>query len=55
MDTGQALAYTTIAMERLGYSKEQIENVTNEMLKEMKLFQGKSAEDLADHILFEDE
>ncbi|MDX5474443.1 MAG: hypothetical protein LPK00_02800 [Bacillaceae bacterium] len=55
MDTGQALAYTTIAMEKLGYTKEQIENVTNLMLKEMKVLHGESAENMADKILFEKE
>ena len=54
MDTGQALAYTTIAMEKLGYSKEQIENVTNLMLKEMKVFHGGNAENIADKILYEE-
>ncbi|WP_157842723.1 hypothetical protein [Bacillus alkalisoli] len=54
MDTGQALAYTTIAMERLGYSKEQIENVTNEMLKELRIFHANTAENIADKILYEE-
>ena len=54
MDTGQALAYTTIAMEKLGYTKEQIENVTNLMLKEMKVFYGDTAENIADKILYEE-
>lgn len=55
MEKRQAVAYTTIAMEKLGYSKEEIEKVTNAMLEELKSYTEEAAEDRADEILFNEE
>ncbi|UII54742.1 hypothetical protein LS684_13855 [Cytobacillus spongiae] len=53
MEQSQALAYTTIAMSRLGYSKREIEKVTNEMLADFKVYAEDEIERLADEILFQ--
>jgi Holliday junction resolvasome RuvABC DNA-binding subunit len=55
VERSQALAYTTIAMQKLGYSKAEIEKVTNQMLEELKGYSEEFAEDRADEILFDEE
>ncbi|MED4018622.1 hypothetical protein ACWE42_03210 [Sutcliffiella cohnii] len=55
MEVNEIIAYTTIAMERLGYSREEIENVTNEILVEVKKYSVQTAEQLADAIIFNEE
>ncbi|SET20619.1 hypothetical protein SAMN05421676_103217 [Salinibacillus kushneri] len=50
----QAMAYTTIAMKKLGYTRREIENITNTMLSQYEIYGENEAEQLADEILFED-
>lgn len=52
LELNHALAFTTIAMKKLGYSKGEIERVTNEMLEEGKNYSLDEAEDKADEILY---
>lgn len=52
MEINHALAYATIAMNKLGFSKREIEKVTNDMLEEHKVYSLDEAEDAADDILF---
>lgn len=55
LEKNQAIAYTTTAMRRLGYSKAEIEKVTNEMLNEFRAYSEEAVEDRADKILFEED
>ncbi|MRG86318.1 hypothetical protein [Salinibacillus xinjiangensis] len=55
MELTQAMAYTTIAMKKLGYSKREIESITNTMLDEYKHYDDSEVEGIADEILFNDE
>lgn len=55
MEVNEIIAYTTIAMERLGYPRMEIENVTNEILVEVKKYGVETAEQLADAIIFQEE
>lgn len=54
MDTGQAIAFATVAMKNLGYKQEEIEKVTNEMLQEIETHAGEYAVQQADKILYEE-
>ncbi|RSK29051.1 hypothetical protein EJF36_20385 [Bacillus sp. HMF5848] len=54
MEKTQALAYTTIAMSKLGYSRREIEQITNAMLEEFEVYTEGEAEDKADEIIFGD-
>jgi Holliday junction resolvasome RuvABC DNA-binding subunit len=56
MDTGQAIAFATVAMKNLGYKQTEIEAVTNAMLEEIETHAGEYAVEKADEILYgEDE
>ncbi|GAA0488140.1 hypothetical protein GWK91_12140 [Virgibacillus sp. MSP4-1] len=50
----QAMAYTTIAMQKLGYTRREMESITNTMLEQYEIYGEDEAEQLADQILFED-
>ncbi|QHE51713.1 hypothetical protein [Pontibacillus sp. HMF3514] len=52
MEKNDALAYTTIAMNELGYSRREIESITNKMLEVLEQYEEKEAEVKADEILF---
>ncbi|OLS40383.1 hypothetical protein [Bacillus sp. MRMR6] len=54
MDTGQAIAFTTLAMKNLGYKQAEIEAVTNAMLQEIETHAGEYAVEKADNILYGD-
>ncbi|UKS57793.1 hypothetical protein [Exiguobacterium acetylicum] len=51
MTNNQAIAYAVIAMEQLGYTREQIEKVQARMLSEMDWTDEKTAEKKANAIL----
>jgi Holliday junction resolvasome RuvABC DNA-binding subunit len=55
LERNQAIAYTTIAMNKLGYSRREIESITNKMLDEFEECEVTEAEDRADEILFREE
>lgn len=52
MEKDDALAYTTIAMNEIGYSRREIESITNKMLEVFEQYQEKEAENKADEILY---
>ncbi|MBH0231394.1 hypothetical protein [Halobacillus yeomjeoni] len=54
MDKSDSLAYTTIAMQELGYRQEEIEKLTNKMLEVLERYPEKDAENKADDILYGD-
>ena len=51
MTNNQAIAYAAIAMEQLGYTREQIEKVQASMLSEMDWTDEKTAEKKAETLL----
>jgi hypothetical protein len=55
MEKSEAVAYTTIAMKKLGYDQAEIERVTNIMVAEFEEYTKEVAENRADKILFHDE
>ncbi|MCP8617928.1 hypothetical protein [Salirhabdus salicampi] len=55
MKKNHAMAYTTIAMKQLGYSKREIEQITNEMLSQFEKYGEEEVEDRADEILYDEE
>lgn len=52
MENGQAIAYTTIAMSKLGYTQKEIEKVTNTMITEFNDIPSDQAVQRADEIIF---
>ena len=54
LEIGQAISYTTIAMNKLGYSSVEIEEVTNKMLEQIRGISEQNAEELADEIIYRD-
>ncbi|WP_157130861.1 hypothetical protein [Halobacillus mangrovi] len=53
MDKSDSLAYTTIAMNELGYSRREIESITNKMLEILEKLPEQEAENQADEILYD--
>jgi Holliday junction resolvasome RuvABC DNA-binding subunit len=53
VEKSDSLAYTTIAMNELGYSRREIESITNKMLEIIENLPEKDAEDKADEILYD--
>ncbi|MFC0273893.1 hypothetical protein ACFFIX_21140 [Metabacillus herbersteinensis] len=52
MKKNHAIAYATVAMSKLGYSREEIEKITNMMLIECNAHSPKEVENIADRVLF---
>ncbi len=55
MEIKHAMAYTTIAMKKLGYSKREMESITNTMLEEFQQLEIEQVESIADHLLYEED
>jgi hypothetical protein len=51
MTNNEAIGYTAIAMKELGFTKEQIEKVTNEMYYQFDTKTEQEADDHRRHIL----
>lgn len=52
MKKKHAIAYTTVAMNKLGYSREEIEKITNMMLSVFDTHSPEEVENIADSVLF---